>query len=187
MDKLNVELYQELKRFVFGKVKNMQDAEDIVQDVFIKAQLKSTQLDDAAKFTGWMYSITRNSIIDYYRKKKKCLEDQLPEGDEEYNVFNDCVTHCLQQLMHRLPSPYREALELTEVQHVTQKELAERLGISYSGAKSRVQRARQILKDKMNELYKIQTDGYGNVLVCEDRVPCNCSSFEQVRELNFKN
>jgi RNA polymerase sigma-70 factor (ECF subfamily) len=187
MDNLNQELYKELKRFVFGKVKNMQDAEDIVQDVFIKAQLKSTQLDDATKFTGWMYTITRNSIIDYYRQKKKWVEEQLPEGEEEYNSFNDCVFNCLKQLMHTLPSPYREALELTEIQHVPQKELAEKLGISYSGAKSRVQRARQMLKEKMNELYKIETDGYGNVLVCEDRVPCGCDSYEIVQELNLKN
>jgi RNA polymerase sigma-70 factor, ECF subfamily len=59
---------------------------------------------------------------------------------------------------------------------VPQKELAVRLGISYSGVKSRVQRARQMLKEKMEALYHIKTDGYGNVLVCEDRVPCGCEN-----------
>jgi DNA-directed RNA polymerase specialized sigma subunit, sigma24 homolog len=62
-----------------------------------------------------------------------------------------------------------------EIKNVSQLELAQQLGISYSGLKSRVQRGRQMLKEKMTDLYHIQTDGYGNVIVCEDRVPCGCS------------
>jgi RNA polymerase sigma-70 factor, ECF subfamily len=66
-------------------------------------------------------------------------------------------------------------LEQVETHDVCQKELAKQLNISYSGLKSRVQRARQMLKERMTELYNIQTDGYGNVLVCENREPCGCS------------
>jgi RNA polymerase sigma-70 factor, ECF subfamily len=183
----NTQLYRELKRFVAGKVKNLPDAEDIVQDVFIKAQLKSDQLKEADKFTAWMYQITRNSIIDYYRQKKKILEEQFEnESPEEYNQFNDCVISCLKQLMHTLPSPYREALVATEVEQVPQKQLAHKLGISYSGLKSRVQRGRQMLKEKMDALYRIRTDSYGNVIECEDRVPCGCSSYEEIREINSR-
>lgn len=187
MTALPLNLYSELKKFIYRQVRNKQDAEDIVQDVFIKAQLKGNQLKESEKFTAWMYRITRNSIIDYYRTKKKKVEDHFRENEgEEYNVFNDCVITCLKELQKTLPAPYRESLELTEGENLSQKELAARLGISYSGAKSRVQRARQMLKDKMTELYKIETDRYGNVMVCEDRVPCGCNSYEQILELNAK-
>ena len=180
-------LYSELKKFIYRQVRNKQDAEDIVQEVFIKAQLKGNQLKDSEKFTAWMYRVTRNSIIDHYRTKKKKVEDYFRENEgEEYNVFNDCVIACLRELQKTLPQPYRESLELTEGTNFSQKELAVQLGISYSGAKSRVQRARQMLKDKMTELYKIETDRYGNVMVCEDRVPCGCDSYEQILELNAK-
>jgi RNA polymerase sigma-70 factor, ECF subfamily len=168
-------IYQQLKRFVLSKVRNQQDAEDILQDVFIKARLKSTQLLDEGKINQWLYQITRNSIMDYYREKKKSIERDLVDTPENYNAFNDCVVDCLHELMKTLPSPYREALELADTQDVSQKELAKQLNISYSGLKSRVQRARQMLKDKMTELYNIQTDGYGNVLVCENREPCGCN------------
>lgn len=171
---VTISLYADLKRFIHGKVKNLQDAEDIVQEVFIRAQQKSDQLKEPEKVSAWMYSITRNSIIDYYRNKKKHLEESLQETAEEYNLFNDCVAHCIHELMKTLPEPYREAMILTEINQLSQKDLAEKLNISYSGVKSRVQRARQMIKDKMNELYHIKTDGFGNVLVCEDRMPCGC-------------
>ena len=170
--------YQKLLAFVRSRVKNAQDAEDIVQEVFMKSQLKSHQLKEAEKLTAWMFTMTRNSIMDFYREKKKIMEADIANDVEEYNEFNDCVAACLNQLMSTLPSPYREALELTEKAQLSQKDLAKQLGISYSGAKSRVQRARQMLKEKMGELYEIKTDGYGNVLVCEDRVPCQCYEFE---------
>jgi RNA polymerase sigma-70 factor, ECF subfamily len=169
------QLYRELKNFVYRRVKNVQDSEDIVHDVFVKAQTKREQLKESEKYAAWMYSMTRNSIIDYFRLKQRTFDaSAIDATPAEYNQFNDCVVDCMGQLIITLPSPYREALELADKEHVPQKELATRLGISYSGAKSRVQRARTMLKEKMQALYKIETDGYGNVLVCEDRVPCGC-------------
>lgn len=183
----NLRLYQELKRFIWRRVKNQADAEDIVQDVFVKAQLKGTQLKEDQKFSAWMYQITRNSIIDYYRQKKKVMEDiMLQNESEDYNQFNDCVIQCLQQLMFELPSPYREALVMTEIEQHSQKEMAGKLNLSYSGLKSRVQRGRQMLRQKMEELYHIRTDAYGNVIECEDRIDCGCTSYSNVRELNSR-
>jgi RNA polymerase sigma-70 factor (ECF subfamily) len=173
--------YHNLLAFVNRRVKNWHDAEDIVQNVFMKAQLKSHQLKEAEKFTAWMFAMTRNSIIDFYRDKKKVIDPTVFTEQDEYNEFNDCVIACLKQEMTTLPPPYRQALELTEKENLSQKELAGHLGISYSGAKSRVQRARQMLREKMEAVYEIKTDGYGNVLVCGDTVPCGCEGFENQR------
>lgn len=172
-------LYSKLYTFVLSRVKNAADAQDIVQDVFMKAQIKSHQLKEAEKLTAWMFTMTRNSIMDFYREKKKVMESDIFNNvEEEYNEFNDCVIACLNELMATLPSPYKEALELTEKKQVPQKDLARQLGISYSGAKSRVQRARQMLKEKMDSLYHVKTDGYGNVLACADAGPCDCYEFQ---------
>ena len=170
------QLYRELKSFVYRRVKNLQDSEDIVHDVFIKAQSKQGQLKESKKLTAWMYTMTRNSIIDYFRLRQRTIDSlALDASESEYNQLNDCVLECMRQIMSAMPSPYREAIELADREHIPQKELATRLGISYSGVKSRVQRARTMLKEKMEVLYKIKTDGYGNVLVCEDRA-CGCNS-----------
>jgi len=66
--------------------------------------------------------------------------------------------------MQRLPQKYLEALELYEFQGLSQKELSEKLGISYSGAKSRVQRGRKKLKYLLEGCCHIESDRYGNIV-----------------------
>lgn len=164
-----------LKSFVYRKVRDKALAEDIVQDVFLKVHAKLGQLKDTEKVSGWIYQITRNTITDYYRNKSKGISFQDLNWDSDHQVLNACVSNCLQEMLVTLPEKYREAIALTELENLSQTHLAERLNISYSGAKSRVQRARQMLKDKMEQQYNIKMDAYGNVIVCENRVPCNCN------------
>jgi RNA polymerase sigma-70 factor, ECF subfamily len=89
--------------------------------------------------------------------------------------LNDCVHSCLLDILATLPPKYRQALEFIELHNISQDALAEMLGISYSGAKSRVQRARQMLKQKMDDAYRIRLDSYGNVIVCENKITCSCA------------
>jgi len=166
---------QELKNFVYRKVRDKALADDIVQDVFLKVHAKLAQLKDTEKVSGWIYQITRNTITDYYRNKSKNFSPQDLDWESDHHRLNDCVSTCLQEMLLTLPEKYREALELTELRNLSQTDLALKLNISYSGAKSRVQRARQMLKEKMDENYRIKMDSYGNVIVCENRAPCNCN------------
>jgi len=166
---------QELKAFVFRRVKDKALADDIVQDVFLKVHTKLGQLKDMEKISGWVYQITRNLINDHFRNKSKTISANDLDWESDHQRLNDCVSSCLQEMLLTLPEKYREALELTEIKNLSQTELAQKLNISYSGAKSRVQRARQMLKEKMEESYRIKMDSYGNVIVCENRVPCNCN------------
>lgn len=176
------DLYQKIKQYTLRHVRDRQDAEDIVQDVFVKVQTQQQTLRDSEKLVNWTYRITKNAITDYYRHKKKEQVGVLVDGAEDRHVFNECVEHCLTVLSTTLPSPYKEALELSEGQNISQTELAQHWGISYSGAKSRVQRARQMLKKKMETLYNIKADAYGNIIVCEDRIPCGCDVPQTLRE-----
>lgn len=163
-----------LKSFVFKHIKDKAITDDIVQDVFLKVHAKVGQLKESDKMIGWIFQITRNAITDHFRKQAKTINSHDVDWDSEKLSLNDCVHSCLHDMLATLPEKYRLALELTEVQNVSQTELAEKLGISYSGAKSRVQRARQMLKEKMDEAYRIKVDSYGNVLVCENKVACSC-------------
>jgi RNA polymerase sigma-70 factor (ECF subfamily) len=169
----NLSFFQnELKGFVHKRVKDKTVAEDILHDVFLKVQAKIGQLQDTEKITSWIYQITKNTIIDHFRKESKTIHACDLDWENDAPNFNACVSGYLDRLLPTLPDMYREALQLTEIENLSQTELAERLGISYSGAKSRVQRARQMLKEKMDEVLIVQTDAYGNAIVCEDRNPC---------------
>lgn len=168
-------LYNELVSFVHGRVKDRPTAQDIVQEVLIKVHTKSSQLKETDKIIGWIYRITRNAVADHFRNTSKKVEPINVGWDSSHNEFNDCVAHCLTVLMGTLPDRYRLPLQLAEVENMSQFEIAERLNISYSGARSRVQRARRMLKEKLDELYYIKTDTYGNVVVCENRNACCCT------------
>ena len=164
-----------LKSFIYGKVKDKAVADDIAQDVFLKVHVGMGQLKDSDKITGWIYRITRNTIMDHFRSRSKAMSITGLDWESDQRDLNDCVSSCLTEMLDTLPEKYKEVLKLAEMENVSQTELAHRLNISYSGAKSRVQRARQMLRNKMDEQYRIKMDSYGNVTVCESRVPCNCS------------
>ena len=168
---------QALMNFVRKRVKDSDVAKDIVQEVIIKMYTKLDQLKDDSSITSWMYQITRHKIADHYRESHRPSEPAALEADPR-NPLNECVETCLTEMIPSLPDKYREAIEWAEQKELPQVELAARLNISYSGLKCRVQRARQMLKEKMEPLYNIKTDAYGNVIVCEDRVQCNCPGSE---------
>lgn len=167
--------HNELKGFVYKRVKDKALTDDIIQDVFLKVQSKSDQLKEKDKLIGWIYQIARNAITDYFREKSKVIRPADIDWESDNSILTDCVTHCLRETLETLPEKYREALALTELESVPQRELAKRLNISYSGAKSRVQRARQLLRAKMDEHYVIEMDNYGNVVLCKNLVPCQCT------------
>ena len=167
-------LRRELRSFILKRVHDKAVADDLTQDVFLKVHASIDRLKHAEKLTAWIYQITRNTINDYFRKKSRSIDPHDIDWDSDSNNLNECVASCLKDLILTLPEKYREALQLAELDQVSQLQLAERLGISYSGAKSRVQRARLLLKQKMDEVLVVKTDTYGNVIVCEDKNPCCC-------------
>lgn len=167
----------ELKGFIYKRVKDKALTDDIIQDVFLKVRTKIDQLQESQKLTGWIYQITKNTIIDHFRKQSKTIDISDLDWESEVPNFNECVSRYLKELIPTLPEKYREAIQLTEIENLPQLELASRLGISHPGAKSRVQRARQILKEKLHEALILKTDAYGNIMVCVDRGSgCNSSN-----------
>lgn len=158
------DLHQELQKFIFFKVKNKEVSEDILQDVFLKIQLNVHTLKDSSKLTSWVYQITRNRISDHFRKTDNSLsiEDiDIVKADEDIDFLK--LSDCINSKINNLPNKYKEALLLTILRDFSQIELAEYLGISYSGAKSRVQRGK--------EKVKVQ------VLNCENRDEMNLENF----------
>ncbi|HYC86970.1 MAG TPA: sigma-70 family RNA polymerase sigma factor [Chryseosolibacter sp.] len=161
----------ELRGFVYKRVRDKALTDDIIHDVFIKVQAKIHQVKESEKLSGWIYQITRNTITDHYRKKSKNINPKDIDWDSSPPNFNDCVTNAINQLITTLPDKYRVPLEMTELQNMSQRDVAEKLGLNYTTAKARVQRARRMLKEKMDEMLVVKTDGYGNVILCQDRGP----------------
>ncbi len=162
-----IDLNEELYKFILGRVKDEQTSKDIHQDVFLKIQTKINQLHHTSKLTSWIYQITRNTIIDYYRKIKKeniSINDvDIPETEEQSFHYSK-LTNCINQKIENLSFNHKEAIILTSFKNYTQKELAKHLNISYSGTKSRVQKAREILKDNILNCPNVTSDITGKLL-----------------------
>lgn len=140
--------HDQLLAFISKRIKNRDDAEDILQEVFIKILSNIEKLKDSSKLQSWIFQITRNAIVDYIRKKKfQELEAEISDIEEETDktAMNE-ATGWIGFYVDSLPENYRDAVVLYEIKGKSQKEIAEQLGISYVNARSRIQRGRQLLK-----------------------------------------
>lgn len=165
-----------LRAFIRRRVADDAEAEDILQDVFLKLARRTGSLPAAEKLPGWIFHITRNVIIDRYRTRKPGLP--VPESfagiADGRSGENDDLCAAFRRMIRTLPGPYREAILLTEIEGLPQVELAKQLGISVSGAKSRVQRARRMLKQTLVECCRFEFDRRGGVAACEPRAKSSC-------------
>lgn len=171
-EKIWHEFHHKLKDFIRKRVSDDEAAQDLLQDVFLKIHSNIDTLRDEKKLNGWVYQITRNTIHDFYRRRKSIDNSSLealvweePEAEESNAEILDCISI----LIDKLPPTYREAINLTEYEGLTQKEMGERLNLSVSGAKSRVQRGREKLKQMLLEYCHAELESVGIALNVE---PC---------------
>ncbi|MGB6154136.1 MAG: sigma-70 family RNA polymerase sigma factor [Pricia sp.] len=166
-----IDLNEELYKFILGKVKNEQASKDLHQEVFLKVQTKIHQLKHTSKLTSWVYQIARNTILDHFRKSSS-KHSQIDDLDIPETVGEDFdysrLSACINQKIETLSAEHKEAVMLTSFQDYSQKQLAEHLKISYSGTKSRVQKAREILKENILDCPNVASDKTGKLLDFEN-------------------
>ncbi len=171
------EFQQKLRAFIRRRVSDTEDAADLQQDILLKLHNHAEKLDDE-KVQAWVYKVARNAIIDYYRTRKikvsapEVLESLPHEPTEE--AAGELLA-CMRNMMQSLPDDFRTALFMSDIDARPQQEIADSLGISLSGAKSRIQRGRQKLRSLMMECCHIELDKHGNVVehICRNS-ECNC-------------
>jgi RNA polymerase sigma-70 factor (ECF subfamily) len=171
------DLEARLRPFVARRVRAAADVDDIVQDVFLRMQRGLGALRDEERFGSWVYQVARSAIVDHQRRARKhgvAAADEptdlaaIESGEDDGAIERELASY-MSPFVAMLPSPYREALTLTELEGLTQKQAAEMLGISLSGMKSRVQRGRAQLRRALEACCDIALDVRGRVVACEPR------------------
>jgi RNA polymerase sigma-70 factor, ECF subfamily len=167
-----------LHQFIRRRVADEAAAEDLLQEVFLKLHQYGESLRDPRRLESWIYQVTRNLIIDHYRSRHQTMTSleaealfDLPEELPDDDIMSELLP-CVRAMVLSLPEQDRQALILTEYQGLTQKELGERLGLSFSGAKSRVQRAREKLKQELLASCHFELDRRGHILDYQPRCDC---------------
>lgn len=169
------QFHDNLYAFVLKRVRNEADTDDILQDVFIRIHQSLDKLKDEKKLESWVFQIARNATNDFFRKQSKLSGEEFPELEDQDVGFygKQEMFCCLQPFVKELPEKYRMAIELADLQGKKQGEVAKILGISHSGAKSRVQRGREILKEKFVECCHFTIDENGKLTGEQDCERCH--------------
>lgn len=165
-----------LQQFIRRRMPDPESADDVLQEVFLRIHTRIDTLQHHDRVAAWIYQITRNAIADYYRAQQPMVElpAELVAAD---TTIDDSVVRelapCVRAMVELLPAPYREAMQLTEYAGLSQHALGDHLGISFSGAKSRVQRARAKLKAQLLACCEFQFDSAGHIIAYEPHDACS--------------
>ena len=165
----------QLKGFILRRVPDPMDAEDILQEVFVKLHTRIDTLRDERRLIPWLYAIARNAIADYYRVRRPLVElpDDLhaeAEPQEQDPIAQLAVG--VESMLQCLPAKYRQALQWVELDGLTQGEMAEQTGLSLSGAKSRLQRGRRLLREAFLDCCHFEFDRRGHPIDYTPRPDC---------------
>jgi RNA polymerase sigma-70 factor (ECF subfamily) len=183
-----IEFHANLLRFVARRVRNPADAEDVVQRVFVQVHRALPTLRDADRLPAWLYQTTRRVLADYYRapaaRRELTMGDAVEvagdldaastAGDPDAPTALAELSACLRPLMASLSAADQEALTLIEFGGMSQVDAAHRLGVSVSGMKSRVQRARTRLRSVVEACCRVELDGRGGVSAFQPRSEDSC-------------
>jgi RNA polymerase sigma-70 factor (ECF subfamily) len=150
-----------LRAYVQKRVASPADIDDIVQTVVLRL-LEKDAASDATPPAAWMLSTARSVIVDFYRARARSgasLEAEPPDVALAQDASD--IVRCLVPLMQALDQDERELLERVDMRSESQTLLAERAGISVTGMKSRVQRARLRLRELVSRRCEVERDAFG--------------------------
>ena len=173
--KLYEDFSKPLKAFIRKRINDPALTEDLLHDVFLKIHNQIGALQEEDKLASWIYRIARNAVIDSYRKRKDMVphQDDIAVDDSLGSTdIPEKLAPSLRAMVEQLPEKYKEALILSDFQGVKQTEIAKTLGLSVSALKTRVQRARKMLKDVLLQCCHFEFDRYGTLF---DYTPVNCN------------
>jgi RNA polymerase sigma-70 factor (ECF subfamily) len=170
------ELEERLRPFVARRV-SASDVDDVMQDIFLRMQKSVNALRDEQRFGPWIYQVARSAIAEQKRSRARypiasCEPPDAPVDPpdvEDEGAAERALAATVAPFVSMLPSPYREALTLTELEGLTQREAAAMLGVSLPCMKSRVQRGREELRTVLELCCEIGVDARGRVIACEPR------------------
>jgi RNA polymerase sigma-70 factor (ECF subfamily) len=158
------EFHERLRAFISRRVPRPADVEDILQEVFIRIHRSLDSLYNRERLASWLFQITRNAIVDHLRAGNSHagvpsddFDPPAPDHGDDGSEARE-LSKCIEPMIAALPESYREAIQLADINGLTQLEAAQRSGLTFSGMKSRVQRARRQLKDMLLDCCRVELD-----------------------------
>jgi RNA polymerase sigma-70 factor (ECF subfamily) len=178
------ELWKELSSPVRGYLRKQTgsdaDADDLLQEVFLRIHRNVCHLRDTSKLQGWVYRIAHNVVISHVRSPRNRVSAELdaetiPDDSEPSGRDVIDLTPTLRRFMKQLPEIYREPLVRQEFQGQSLQEIAQDLGLTLTATKSRVSRGRGMLREMLDRCCRFEFDRRGRVIEAIPRDACGCA------------
>lgn len=185
VDEVWREFMGDLRQFIGRRVARPEDADDILQLVALRLTQDARSDRDRRTLLGWLYAVTRNAITDHYRAavhRREVTTDEVPErpttdlsAEEDAEQALAGLAACVRPLLRLLPEEQAAAIELVDLDGVSQVEAARAARISVSGMKSRVQRGRRGLRSAITACCEVELDVRGAVQEVQSRSGASCA------------
>lgn len=166
--------YDYIKNFTLKKVKDEAVAEDIVQEVMLKLVESHHKNIQVKNCKAWLFQVARNTIYDHFKKNRAVFEmmDETLLSATDSTEIELTVYDYLEPMIHFLPQKYAKPLQWSDLDNLSQIDIANKLNISHSAAKMRVQRARVKLRELFVECCNMEYDANGNFVTCTVKESC---------------
>jgi RNA polymerase sigma-70 factor, ECF subfamily len=172
----------ELRNFILKRVKDQDLTNDILQDVLMKVYNFCISKSGVRNIRSWLFQIAQNTITDHYRKQSKLtdLENLNEVENEDQNIAFSEASNYILPMLDLLPKEYAVPLKLADIDNMKQADIAKKLNLGLSATKSRIQRARQLLKTEFITCCHFETDKQGNLIsfVIKD----SCEPLQRVKK-----
>jgi RNA polymerase sigma-70 factor (ECF subfamily) len=158
------EYQKKLLSFIKARVSNQKDAEDILQDVLLKSYQYCLAKNEILNLKAWLFAVANNAIVDYHKRTCRNVELYMELGSDqnEYFDLSEAIDYMV-TFAKLLPEKYANPLLLFDIEGKDQKTIAQELGLSVTNTKTRIQRARKMLKARFLECCTISFSESGMI------------------------
>ena len=163
----------DLNKYVLKRVKNEDLADELSSEILMKVYKSCCSDIEIRNVRAWLYRIAHNAMMDHYRKAARTTH-KLPEVNietDEAEAYKEAA-QLVQSLIELLPPKYSTPLKMADILGVKQAEIARELDLSLPATKSRVQRARKLLREKIIECCNVEISNTGSLLSLRVKQSC---------------
>jgi len=171
-----------LNAYVLSRFKKKELAEDVTQEVLLKLHKSCCSGKEISNLNSWLYQIAHNTSLDILKKETKNREIIQIEENQNSSILLEELSSSLEPLIDFLPEKYAIPLKMSDLEGIPQKEIAHKLGLGLSATKSRIQRAREQLKEVISTCFYLETSKNGAIINADLKL--NCKPLQELKKKN---
>lgn len=168
-----LEYKEALRNYILKIVKKADTADSLSHEVLLKVYSSCCSGREIRNLRSWLFQIAYNTCMDHFNKENRTTELKGDIQQTEEDLIYKEAGEFIEPLINLLPEKYARPLALSDLQGLKHQEVADLLGLSHTATKTRVHRARQLLKEQIMECVNVEVDQKGNLTAFNIKGSCN--------------